>query len=153
MIPHELIPPTEDFFSRQWIGVYIPPDVYLGIDSTRSKLTELESKLRGRQSLDGHKYNPDIQSFCDRIGWLRSYIGLWTITDRTNDSDVWALYDAQMVYPHTKMVMSKWDEKVLGERREEGLGLLLILLSPSVVDWLNDIDKWVSFPYTVSTTA
>ena len=51
-----------------------------------------------------------------------------------------------MAYPNSKQVMSQWDEKVFGERKE---GNVLILLSPSVITWLNAVDEWVS---TVAST-
>lgn len=151
---YKLYPPTKDYFSRQWfhnddfVITTMTDDLYSRINSTRSKLNELESKLRGKQSLDSRKYNPNIHSFCTRIGWVRSYIGVW----RPRGTDDGTEWDAQMVYPHTKMVMSKWDETILGELNTTGY--LLVLLSTEVVEWLNEVDKWVSFPhlYTVSTT-
>ena len=134
---YELIPPTEDFFSYQWYDrlgfglTMMTGDLYSRIDSTRKKLNELESKLQ--QRLDNDRYSPDLRSFLDRVGWLRGYIGVWT-----TDGERW---DARMAYPHSKQVISQWDEKVFGERKE---GNVLILLSSSVVNWLNRVDEWVS---------
>ena len=139
---YDLIPPTEDFFSYQWydrlgFGMrMMTDDLYSRIDSTRRKLNELEAKLG--QRLGSERYNPDLRSFCERVGWLRGYIGVWT-----TDSDRW---DAKMEYPHTKQVISVWPEDLFGERKE---GNVLILLSPSVITWLNRVDKWVS---TVDST-
>lgn len=139
---YELIPPTEDFFSYQWydrlgFGLTMMTDnLYSRVDSTRKKLNELEAKLG--QRLGSERYNPDLRSFCERVGWLRGYIGVWT-----TDSDRW---DAKMEYPHTKQVISVWPEDLFGERKE---GNVLILLSPSVITWLNRVDKWVS---TVDST-
>ena len=142
---YELIPPTEDFFSYQWYDrlgfgmTMMTDDLYSRIDSTRRKLNELEAKLQ--QRLGSERYNPDLRSFLDRVEWLRGYIGVWT-----TDSDRW---DAKLVYPHTYHVISQWDEKVFGERKE---GNVLILLSSSVVNWLNRVDEWVSSSYSTSTT-
>ena len=139
---YKLIPPTEDFFSYQWYDrlgfgmTMMTDDLYSRIDSTRRKLNELESKLG--QRLGSDRYSPDLRSFLDRVGWLRGYIGVWT-----TDGERW---DARMAYPHSKQVISQWDEKVFGERKE---GNVLILLSPSVVNWLNAVDEWVS---TVAST-
>jgi len=140
---YELIPPTEDFFSYQWydrlgFGMrMMTDDLYSRIDSTRTKLIALEDKLG--QRLGSERYNPDLRSFLDRVGWLRGYIGVWT-----TDSERW---DAKMEYPHTKQVISVWPEYLFGERKE---GNVLILLSPECVHWLNAVDKWVSG--VVSTT-
>ena len=130
-LTHEPIPPTEDFFSQQWyekdgFGMsMITDDLYSRIDSTRRKLSELESKLS--QRLDNNRYRL-------RVGWLRGYIGIWT-----TDSDEWGV---KMIYPHTKQVMSvNWPQTLFGERKE---GNVLILLSPSSITWLNAVDKWVS---------
>lgn len=135
---HELIPPTEDFFSQQWYErdgfpmTMLKNDLLSRIDSTRRKLSELESKLS--QRLDNNRYSPDLRSFLDRVGWLRGYIGIWT-----TDSDEWGV---KMSYPHTKQVMSvNWPQTLFGERKE---GNVLILLSPSSITWLNAVDKWVS---------
>jgi len=142
---YELIPPTEDFFSYQWyerdgFGMrMMTDDLYSRIDSTRRKLNELEAKLSKR--LDSERYNPDLRSFLDRVGWLRGYIGVWT-----TDSDRW---DAKMEYPHTKQVISQWPEYLFGERKE---GNVLILLSPECVHWLNGVDEWVSSSTVDSTT-
>ena len=142
---YELIPPTEDFFSYQWYDrlgfgmTMMTKGLYSRIDSTRSKLNELETKLA--QRLDEDRYNPDIRSFLDRVGWLRGYIGVWT-----TDGERW---DVQMAYPHTKQVITEWPQNLFGERKE---GNVLILLSPSVITWLNAVDKWVSESTVVSTT-
>ena len=145
---YKLIPPTEDFFSYQWYDrlgfgmTMITDDLYSRVDSTRRKLNELESKLQ--QRLGSERYNPDLRSFLDRVGWLRGYIGIWSCRDQYwYDGTGW---DVQMAYPHSKQVMSQWDEKVFGERKE---GNVLILLSPSVITWLNAVDEWVS---TVAST-
>jgi len=144
---YELIPPTENFFSRQWydrdgFGMrMMTDDLYSRIDSTRRKLTALEAKLQ--QRLDRDRYSPDLRSFCERVGWLRHYIGVWT--NRTHDGDE---CDVQMAYPYTKQVISKWPEDLFGERKE---GNVLILLSPSVVNWLNAVDRWVSSSTVDST--
>ena len=128
---HELIPPTEDFFSQQWYEedgfpmTMLKNDLLSRIDSTRRKLSELESKLF--QRLDNNRYRL-------RVGWLRGYIGIWT-----TDSDEWGV---KMIYPHTKQVMSvNWPQTLFGERKE---GNVLILLSSSSITWLNAVDKWVS---------
>ena len=128
---YELIPPTEDFFSQQWYErdgfgmAMLKNDLYSRIDSTRRKLSELESKLF--QRLDNNRYRL-------RVGWLRGYIGIWT-----TDSDEWGV---KMIYPHTKQVMSvNWPQTLFGERKE---GNVLILLSSSSITWLNAVDKWVS---------
>ena len=137
---YELIPPTSDFFSYQWYDrlgfgmTMMTDDLYSRIDSTRRKLNELEAKLAKR--LETERYNPDLRSFWDRVGWLRHYIGVWT--NRTHDGDE---CDVQMAYPHTKQVISKWPEDLFGERKE---GNILILLSPSVVNWLNAVDRRLS---------
>jgi hypothetical protein len=142
---YKLIPPTEDFFSQQWydsdgFGMrMMTDDLYSRIDSTRRKLNELESKLG--QRLGSERYNPDLRSFLDRVGWLRGYIGVWT-----TDGERW---DVQMAYPHTKRAISRWPDELFGERKE---GNVLILLSSSVITWLNAIDKWVSSSYSTSTT-
>lgn len=134
---HELIPPTGDFFSYQWYEedgfpmTMLKNDLLSRIDSTRRKLSELESKLS--QRLDNNRYSPDLRSFLDRVGWLRGYIGIWT-----TDSDQW---DVKMVYPHTKQVISQWPQNLFGKRKE---GNVLILLSSSSITWLNAVDKWVS---------
>ena len=100
-------------------------DLLSRIDSTRRKLSELESKLF--QRLDNNRYRL-------RVGWLRGYIGIWT-----TDSDEWGV---KMIYPHTKQVMSvNWPQTLFGERKE---GNVLILLSSSSITWLNAVDKWVS---------
>jgi hypothetical protein len=142
---YELIPPTEDFFSQQWYErdgfpmTMLKNDLLSRIDSTRRKLSELETKLQ--QRLDTERYNPDLRSFLDRVGWLRGYIGVWT-----TDSDEWGV---KMVYPHTKQVMSvNWPQTLFGERKE---GNVLILLSSSSITWLNAVDKWVS-EYTVTSS-
>ena len=126
-----LIPPTEDFFSQQWYEedgfpmTMLKNDLLSRIDSTRRKLSELESKLF--QRLDNNRYRL-------RVGWLRGYIGIWT-----TDSDEWGV---KMIYPHTKQVMSvNWPQTLFGERKE---GNVLILLSSSSITWLNAVDKWVS---------
>ena len=130
-LTHEPIPPTEDFFSQQWYEedgfpmTMLKNDLLSRIDSTRRKLSELESKLF--QRLDNNRYRL-------RVGWLRGYIGIWT-----TDSDEWGV---KMIYPHTKQVMSvNWPQTLFGERKE---GNVLILLSPSSITWLNAVDKWVS---------
>lgn len=142
---YKLIPPTEDFFSQQWYErsgfgmTMMTDDLYSRIDSTRRKLNELESKLG--QRLDNDRYSPDLRSFLDRVGWLRGYIGVWTTAES---------WSVQMAYPHTKQVITQWPENLFGEWKE---GNILILLSPSVVNWLNAVDKWVSDvpSYTTST--
>ena len=132
-----LIPPTEDFFSQQWYErdgfgmAMLKNDLLSRVDSTRRKLSELESKLS--QRLDNNRYSPDLRSFLDRVGWLRGYIGVWT-----THSDQW---DVQMSYPHSKQVISQWPQNLFGERKE---GNVLILLSSSSITWLNTVDKWVS---------
>jgi hypothetical protein len=142
---YELIPPTEDFFSYQWYDrlgfgmTMMTEGLYSRIDSTRAKLNELEAKLG--QRLDNDRYSPDLRSFLDRVGWLRGYIGVWT-----TDGERW---DVQMAYPHTKRAISRWPDELFGERKE---GNVLILLSSSVITWLNAIDKWVSSSYSTSTT-
>ena len=130
-LTHEPIPPTEDFFSQQWYEedgfpmTMLKNDLLSRIDSTRRKLSELESKLS--QRLDNNRYML-------RVGWLRGYIGIWT-----TDSDEWGV---KMIYPHTKQVMSvNWPQTLFGERKE---GNVLILLSSSSITWLNAVDKWVS---------
>ena len=130
-LTHEPIPPTEDFFSQQWYEedgfpmTMLKNDLLSRIDSTRRKLSELESKLF--QRLDNNRYRL-------RVGWLRGYIGIWT-----TDSDEWGV---KMIYPHTKQVMSvNWPQTLFGERKE---GNVLILLSSSSITWLNAVDKWVS---------
>ena len=141
---HELIPPTEDFFSQQWYErdgfgmAMIKNDLYSRIDSTRRKLSELESKLSNR--MDNEKYNPDLRSFLDRVGWLRGYIGVWTTEGPLIAADG-AEWDVQMLYPHNKQVISVWHQNLLGERKE---GNVLILLSSSSITWLNAVDEWVS---------
>ena len=138
---HELIPPTEDFFSQQWYErsgfamTMIIDGLYSRVDSTRKKLSELESKLQ--QRLDNNRYSPDLRSFLDRVGWLRGYIGVWT-----THSNQWD----QMSYPHNKLCLYEWPQNLFGERKE---GNVLILLSPSSITWLNAVDKWVS---TVDST-
>ena len=111
-------------------------DLLSRIDSTRRKLSELESKLF--QRLDNNRYRL-------RVGWLRGYIGIWT-----TDSDEWGV---KMIYPHTKQVMSvNWPQTLFGERKE---GNVLILLSSSSITWLNAVDKWVygvASSTTVSST-
>ena len=140
---YELIPPTEDFFSYQWYDrlgfgmTMMTEGLYSRIDSTRRKLSELEAKLQ--QRLGSERYNPDLRSFLDRVGWLRGYIGVWT-----THSDEW---NAEMVYPlrkghpHAKQVISQWPQNLFGERKE---GNVLILLSPSVITWLNAVDRRLS---------
>ena len=83
----------------------------------------------------------------DRVGWLRGYIGIWTSRAKYDGTG----WDAQMEYPHTKQysVISVWPEDLFGERKE---GNVLILLSPSVVHWLNTVDKWLSSSTVDSTT-
>ena len=144
-LTHELIPPTEDFFSQQWYErdgfpmTMLKNDLYSRVDSTRRKLSELETKLQ--QRLDNDRYSPDLRSFLDRVGWLRGYIGVWT-----THSNQW---DVQMSYPHTKQVMSVWPQNLFGERKE---GNVLILLSSSTITWLNAVDKWLSNTTVDSTT-
>ena len=141
---HELIPPTEDFFSQQWYErdgfgmAMLKNDLYSRIDSTRRKLSELESKLS--QRLDNNRYSPDLRSFLDRVGWLRGYIGVWTTEGPLIAADG-AEWDVQMLYPHNKQVISVWPQNLLGERKE---GNVLILLSSSSITWLNAVDEWVS---------
>ena len=142
---YELIPPTEDFFSHQWYDrlgfgtTMITDDLYSRIDSTRRKLTSLEAKLG--QRLEDDRYNPDLRSFWDRVGWLRHYIGVWTTAES---------WSVQMAYPHSKQVISVWPEDLFGEWKE---GNVLILLSPSTVKWLNAVDKWVSdIPSYITTS-
>ena len=140
---YELIPPTEDFFSQQWYEKdgfpmkMMTDGLFSRIDLTRRKLIALEAKLQ--QRLDGDRYNPDLRSFLDRVNWLRGYIGIWT-----THSDEW---NAEMVYPlrkghpHAKQVISQWPQNLFGERKE---GNVLILLSPSVITWLNAVDRRLS---------
>ena len=140
---YELIPPTSDFFSQQWYErdgfpmKMMNDGLFSRIDLTRRKLTALEAKLA--QRLDGDRYNPDLRSFLDRVNWLRGYIGIWT-----THSDEW---NAEMVYPlrkghpHAKQVISQWPQNLFGERKE---GNVLILLSPSVITWLNAVDRRLS---------
>ena len=134
-----LIPPTEDFFSQQWYEkdgfgmAMITDNLYSRVDSTRRKLSELESKLS--QRLDNDRYSPDLRSFLDRVGWLRSYIGIWQSRNDGIDRD------AHEIYPHTGHIMPIWNERILGKRKE---GNVLILLSSSSITWLNAVDKWVS---------
>ena len=139
---YELIPPTEDFFSYQWYERSGSEDLYsmTRIDSTRRKLSELETKLSHR--MDNEKYNPDVRSFLDRVGWLRSYIGIWQSRNDGIDRD------AHEIYPHTGHIMPIWNERILGKRKE---GNVLILLSSSSITWLNAVDKWVS-EYTVTSS-
>lgn len=149
---YELIPPTSDFFSYQWydrlgFGMrMMTDDLYSRIDSTRRKLNELEAKLSKR--LDSERYNPDLRSFLDRVGWLRGYIGVWSCRDKY-DGPLTG-WDVQMAYPHTKQVITEWPQNLFGERKE---GNVLILLSPSTVHWLNAVDKWVSdIPSYITTS-
>lgn len=139
---YKLIPPTEDFFSHQWYERSGPEDLYFmtRIDSTRRKLNALESKL---QRLDSERYIPDGRSFLDRVEWLRSYIGIW---ESRNDG-IGQCY-VREIYPNTGNIMPVWNERIFGERKE---GNVLILLSPSVITWLNVVDKWVS-EYTVASS-
>ena len=138
---YELIPPTEDFFSYQWYDrlgfgmTMMTDDLYSRIDSTRRKLNELEAKLQ--QRLDNDRYSPDLRSFLDRVGWLRGYIGIWSCRDKYDETG----WDVQMAYPHSKQVITQWPENLFGERKE---GNVLILLSPSVVNWLNAVDRRLS---------
>ena len=138
---HELIPPTEDFFSQQWYErsgfamTMIIDGLYSRVDSTRKKLSELESKLQ--QRLDNNRYSPDLRSFLDRVGWLRGYIGIW------DTAESWPV---QQVYPNSKQAISHWPQNLFGEWKE---GNVLILLSSSTVKWLNAVDEWAS---TVDST-
>lgn len=143
---YELIPPTEDFFSHQWYERSGSEDLYsmTRIDSTRRKLNELESKLS--QRLDSDKHNPDLHSFLDRVGWLRGYIGIWQ-----SRNDGIGHGHAREIYPNTGNmgnIMPVWNERILGERKE---GNILILLSSSSITWLNAVNKWVS-KYTVASS-
>lgn len=155
---YELIPPTEDFFSQQWYekdgfgmkmmtdssySTSTTVDLYSRVDSTRSKLTALEVKLG--QRLDWDKYSTDLRSFLDRVNWLRNYIGIWT-SGTVMPHGKW---DAERVYPYSKHLISRWPDELFGERKE---GNVLILLSPSTVNWLNRVDEWVSSSYSTSTT-
>lgn len=146
---YELIPPTADFFSYQWCERSGSEDLYsmTRIDSTRRKLSELEYKLQRRLNgwITHEKYIPDLRSFLDRIGWLRGYIGIW---QPCNDGSHLISADVRMIYPHTEHVMSVWTERILGERKE---GNVLILLSSSSITWLNAVDKWVS-EYTIDSS-
>ena len=146
---YELIPPTENFFSYQWcerggLSMTMLIDDFSRIDSTRRKLNELETKLSHR--MDSERYNPDGRSFLDRVGWLRSYIGIW---ESRNDG-IGQCY-VREIYPNTGNmgnIMPVWNERILGERKE---GNVLILLSSSSITWLNAVDKWVS-EYTVASS-
>ena len=150
---HELIPPTEDFFSQQWYErdgfgmAMLKNDLLSRIDSTRRKLNELESKLS--QRMNNNRYSPDLRSFLDRVGWLRGYIGVWTTEGPLIAADG-AEWDVQMLYPHNKQVISVWHQNLLGERKE---GNVLILLSSSSITWLNAVDKWVSGVPSYTTTS
>ena len=160
---YELIPPTEDFFSQQWYEKdgfpmkMMTDGLYSRIDLTRRKLIALEAKLA--QRLDEDRYNPDLRSFLDRVNWLRGYIGIWTThSDEWNAEMVYPLgiwtthsdeWNAEMVYPlrkghpHAKQVISQWPQNLFGERKEDK-EYFLLLLSPSVITWLNRVDRWVS---------
>ena len=135
----KLIPPTSDFFSQQWYErdgfgmAMITEGLYSRIDSTRRKLSELESKLS--QRLERNPYSPELRSFWDKVGWLRSYIGIWT-TD--SDEEGW---NAGMEYPQSKQVISVWPQSLFGERKEGKL--VLILLSSSSITWLNSVVHWL----------
>ena len=138
---YDLIPPTEDFFSYGWYDrlgfglTMITDDLYSRIDSTRRKLNELEAKLSKR--LDSERYNPDLRSFLDRVNWLRGYIGIWT-SGTVMPHGKW---DAERIYPYSKHRISQWPDELFGERKE---GNVLILLSPSVITWLNAVDRRLS---------
>ena len=138
---YELIPPTENFFSHQWYEKdgfpmkMMTDGLFSRIDLTRRKLIALEAKLQ--QRLDNDRYSPDLRSFLDRVGWLRGYIGIWSCRDKYDETG----WDVQMAYPHTKQVISVWPEYLFGERKE---GNVLILLSPSVITWLNAVDRRLS---------
>ena len=156
---YELIPPTEDFFSYQWYDrlgfgtVMMTEDLFSRIDSTRRKLNKLEHKLRqqlgyNEGALVRNPENRDLFDCWNRVGWVRRYIGIWSCRDKYDETG----WDAQMAYPHTKQVITEWPEDLFGERKE---GNVLILLSPSTVNWLNAVERRLSdssywnVPYSV----
>lgn len=148
---YDLIPPTE-FYSRQWFegnGGFgmrmISNGLSSRIDSTRNKLISLEIKLFDAKRND--PFNFELSSCWLTVAKLRrDHIGVWSPRHSTNSGG----WDAQMVYPNTKQVISQWPEEILGERKKDD-GLLLILLSPSSVDWLNTVDRWVSNIHSATT--
>ena len=149
---YELIPPTEGFFSQHWFQkgefakTMMTDGLFSRIDLTRSKLNTLEVKLG--QRLGSERYSPHLRSFLDRVNWLRGYIGIWT-SGTVMPHGKW---DAERIYPYSKHRISQWPDELFGERKE---GNVLILLSPSVITWLNAVDRRLSgvsswnVPYSV----
>ena len=128
-----------DSFSRRWIGNPKNVETYIGqVTPTITKLDGLIERLNGLKS------NPLFEGIKQTIGsleWMRSQVGVWYIEKG------WYWYVRNEI---TKTWESDWEGKretyawndhIWGAEKKEGL--ILIMLSDEVVQWLNRVVHWL----------
>ena len=128
-----------DSFSRQWIENPKNVETYIGqVTPTITKLDGLIERLNGLKS------NPLFEGIKQTIGsleWMRSQVGVWYIEKG------WYWYVRNEI---TKTWESDWEGKretyawndhMWGAEKKEGL--ILIMLSDEVVQWLNRVVHWL----------
>lgn len=133
----EMRPPKE-LFSREWFHIWNEENnsFHVRIDETKKKLENLEVKLRKKIWGSGG-YKQDL--LVDTVTFLNSYIGVWQSNKFITPSNLPRYIT--MIYPHASMVMSTWEEIVLGGVQRDGV--CLSMLSSECVEWLNRISHWV----------
>lgn len=117
--------------------IMVRDDLYSRMDALCKKLTELELALRAIH----HTGGDSIYMAREKVWWIERAIGVYRGVHRV---DNWrADWRAEKVYPKTynHSVAAKWNDLILG--KEKSSGIILVMLSPEAVDWLNKIDLWI----------
>lgn len=130
-------PPPKEIFSRQWYDesgfgmTMLRDDLYPRMDALCKKLTDLELALRRIH----HTGGDSIFMAREKVWWVERAIGVYRVDN---------VGRAEKVYPKTYVhsVATKWNDLILG--KEKKFGVVLVMLSPQCVEWLNTLSDWVS---------
>jgi hypothetical protein len=142
--------PSGELLTRQWLNpILLDPfefesdSVKLfqsykeGTTKTKQKLNELHERLGNHKKLLLLQ-----QRILDPIGtvdWLREKVGIWHIV-READKERWVVRD-ELLPTNGLLYQTYWDFNAWGEEEKEN-GLLRIMLSPTAISWLNELNKW-----------
>ena len=113
--------------------IMIRDDLYSRMDDLRKKLTDLELALRAIH----HTGGDSIYMAREKVWWVERAIGVYRGVHRVDN------WRAEKVYPKTynHSVAAKWNDLILG--KEKTSGIILVMLSPEAVDWLNTVVHFV----------
>ena len=151
MTSHPSTPyPSGELLTRQWLNpILLDP---FESDSVKLFLSYKEGAGKTKQKLDGlherldrHKDKMEGGRILDpreTVHWLRQKVGIWHIV-READKERWVVRDELIPNNHPKSLSHYvyWDYNGWGEEEKEN-GLLLIMLSPAAISWLNELSKW-----------